>query len=264
MERGGSHQLRLYMTQYETMHIAAQYLAMAAKSFLPAQDDDSHTNLGWNSKDKRMESRPLNSEGLILALNYLDYSLDFAHPKSGVGASYPLGGASHLDILNWIGRESKFAGIDAEFKFDLHYELPYEGIFTDEYKYAGKDEDQLNALIQLRWLADKTLSMINTHFHEVSEVRIWPHHFDTGCLGYFDTKKNVSVGLGLAIPDKNVDDWYFYASGYHGEEPIQTEMFEPLKNGEWRSGEWNAGILKASGKSLPVVSSFFNEVIKAF
>ena len=71
--------------------------------------------------------------------------------------------------------------------------------------------------------------MINTHFHEVSEVRIWPHHFDTGCLGYFDTKKNVSVGLGLAIPDKNVDDWYFYASGYHGEEPIQTEMFEPLK-----------------------------------
>jgi hypothetical protein len=75
------------MTQNETLHLAAQYLATAAKSFIKTKEDDSHINLGWNSDEKRLETHDLSNDGLRLALNYLEYSLDFIHPKSGLGAS---------------------------------------------------------------------------------------------------------------------------------------------------------------------------------
>lgn len=252
------------MTQNESLHLAAQYLATAAKSFIPPKGDDSHTSMEWNADESRLETRDLDGEGLRLALNYEDYCLDFIHPKSGIGASYPLGGARHFDLMNWIAREAKFCGIDKEYAFELHYQIPNLELLTDDFKFAASDPQELKKLIQLRWLANKTLSMFSRTFHSTTEIRVWPHHFDTGMLAYFDDRKEVSLGMGLAIPDDKVDDWYFYLSGYHGKEAIQTNNFPALKNGEWRSGDWNAAVLQASGASIPVVSSFFNEAVKAF
>jgi len=252
------------MTQNESLHLAAQYLATAAISFLPSRDDDSHTNLGRNEDEKRLETHDLDDEGLRLTLNYEEYSLDFVHPKSGIGASYPLGGARHFDLKNWIEREAKFCGIEKDYSFDLHYSIPNLEILTDDFKFPASDDQELKKLIQLRWLSNKVLDMVVNSFDSATDIRIWPHHFDTGVLAYFDKSKEVSLGLGLAIPDDKVDDWYFYASGYHGSDSIQTNNFKPLKNGEWRSGDWNAAVLKASGASLPMVSSFFNEVVKTF
>jgi hypothetical protein len=166
--------------------------------------------------------------------------------------------------MNWISREAKFAGIEKEYTFELHYDLPHLNELTDDYRFLANDPEQLKELTQLRWLANKTIEMALSNFHSASEIRIWPHHFDTGVLAYFDQSKKVSVGLGLAIPDEKVDDWYFYISAYHGNDPIKTDNFKSLKNGEWRSGEWNAAILKASGESLPIVSSFINEALKVF
>lgn len=252
------------MTQNETLHLAAQYLATTAKCFVKAKADDSHTSLGWNADEKQLESKALNSEGLKLALNYGEYSLDFTHPKSGVEASYPLVGARHHDIVHWIMRESKFAGLLGEYEFNLHYELPYKGAFNADFIYPEADEDELAQLIQLRWLADKSIAAVAQQFRLMSEVRVWPHHFDTGAIGYFDASKKVSVGIGLAIPDKMLEDWYFYAAGYHGSDPIKTDEFKPLKNGSWRSGDWNGATLEAKGKSMPVVASFLSEAIRTF
>ncbi|MDB9725184.1 hypothetical protein OAA90_02255 [Salibacteraceae bacterium] len=42
------------------MHKAAQYLAMAGKSYLEAKKDDSHTNLEWLGKKKSLVSHDLN------------------------------------------------------------------------------------------------------------------------------------------------------------------------------------------------------------
>jgi len=44
----------------ETMHKAAQYLAMAGKSYLEAKKDDSHRNLEWLGKKKSLVSHDLN------------------------------------------------------------------------------------------------------------------------------------------------------------------------------------------------------------
>jgi hypothetical protein len=253
------------MTQNDSLHLAAQYLAMAGKSFIASKPDDSHTNLAWNSEEKQLESRSLNEGGLKLALNYQEYSLDFIHPKSGVEASYPLVGARHLDIINWISREVKFAGIAKEYNFDLHYKLPYLGAFDADFLYPEPNPGEITKLIQFRWLADKAIQVVSNQFHSLTQPRIWPHHFDTGAIGYFDINKKVSVGLGLAMPDDMVADWYFYVSGYHGTDAIKTDEFKPLKNGVWRSeAKWNGATLTATGQSMPIVGAFLSEAIKAF
>jgi hypothetical protein len=45
------------------MHLASQYLAAAGLSFVKKQDDDSHTNLGFNTEKGIMYTRALSDNG---------------------------------------------------------------------------------------------------------------------------------------------------------------------------------------------------------
>ena len=261
MERCASNKL---MTVSESLHRALQYLATASKSFLPPKDDDSHTSVGWNSVSKSFETHPFNKSGLALALNLEVFSLDFIHPVSGIEASFPLEGAKHLDIVNWIERERLFCKIDEDYKFELHYDLPYDTGFDDSLTYPKIKEAELKSHIQLRWLANKSLELASSHFDVFSDIRVWPHHFDTGAIGYQLNEKGSSFGLGLSIPDNVSDDYYFYVSKYNENESVNVSRFSKLKNGEWKFKGWNGAALDASGKSLPGVISFFSEAIKGY
>lgn len=252
------------MTHIESLHRAVQYLAAASKSFLPAKDDDSHTNLGWNPISKSFETHPFDKSGLALAFNLEAYSLDFIHPVSGIEASFPLGGAKHLDIVNWIEHEREFCKVQNEYKFDLHYELPYEDAFDDQLVFPKMKDEDLKPHIQLRWLADKALALASANFDMFSDIRTWPHHFDTAAIGTNLNEKGSTYGVGLSIPDNVVDDYYFYVSKYNGHESVNVSRFSKMKNGEWKYDGWNGAALKASGKSLPEVLSFYAEAIKAY
>jgi len=252
------------MTQTESLHRAVQYLAAASKSFLPAKEDDSHTNLAWNPTSKSFETHAFDKSGLALALNLEAYSLDFIHPVSGIEASFPLGGAKHLDVVNWIEREREFCKVPHPFSFDLHYNLPYDEEFDDHLAFPKLKLDDLKPHIQLRWLADKALALTSGHFDMFSDIRTWPHHFDTAAIGSNLKDQEITFGVGLAIPDDVEDDYYFYVSKYIGNESVNVSRFSKLKNGEWKFDGWNGAILRASGKSLPEVLSFYAEAIKAY
>ena len=47
-------------------HWAAQYLATAAKSFIPAKEDDSHTNLGYDHENALLYTHPMSEEEQVL------------------------------------------------------------------------------------------------------------------------------------------------------------------------------------------------------
>ena len=53
---------------------------------------------------------------------------------------------------------------------------------TDDFKFPASDDQELKKLIQLRWLANKVLVMVVNSFDSATDIRIWPHHFDTGVL----------------------------------------------------------------------------------
>ena len=50
------------------LYLAAQYLAAAGISFLEKKEDDSHTNLAFNSNNAQLSSRVLSSKGDVYLL----------------------------------------------------------------------------------------------------------------------------------------------------------------------------------------------------
>jgi hypothetical protein len=243
----------------EILHLASQYLAAANLSFVTPKEDDSHSNLGWGAEGKRLFTYDLSEDGLRLVLNLNYYSLDFVHPTEGEVASYPLSGARHLDVVNWVVRECAFMKLKGDYNYHFHYELPYTAI-SDDFVFPSIETEVLEQLAIDRSIADRLFTNLGSELEAFSLPRIWPHHFDTGSLATFN---NGSIGYGMAIPDSMVDDYYFYVAGYKGHDSIDTLALKPLKHGEWRSGSWNGAVIRNS-ENEKIVKEFLEEVTAIF
>ncbi len=243
------------------MHIASQYLAAAGISFLNKTNDDSHTNLGFSSVTAKMYTRPLNQKGDTLSLNYHDFSLEWK--SNATTNTLQLNNTTHKDVLKWISEMATKASIEKPYHYEFHYELPYPTI-TDTYKFTLQDKTALQELINHRKLAQHTLETFLKNHHLNSEIRVWPHHFDIGAFSTFNDEKGTSVGLGLAIPDTMVNDYYFYISAYKGHDAIDTSEFSSLTHGKWYSEEYKGAILPITGVDLNKASAFFEEAFISY
>ncbi|NQV52626.1 MAG: hypothetical protein HQ500_05550 [Flavobacteriales bacterium] len=252
------------MTATEALHRAAQYLCTAAISFVPKQDDDSHTNLGWNSDEAVLVTRPLNSEGLRLELNHQVYALDIVHPESGLSGSFPLTGARHLDVLKWLDNEREFCGISKPYTFDLHYELGYSPRLDDHFTFPSIVGEALDAEIERRNIADRAMKAILLEYGTAELPRIWPHHFDSGALIQHPTPKISSIGIGMAIPDGMIDDHYLYVSGYDSGGGLSTDTLRALPSGEWYGDGWKGAAVSMTGLTAEEALAFYRNAIKAY
>ncbi len=244
----------------QIMHRAAQYLATAAISFLDKKEDDSHTNLGWNDAILGMETHPLNESGDTLALNYNSFSLQWRQGEA-ILHSFALEGKTHREVIDWISEVSQQQGMKKPYHYVLHYELPYPTIM-DDYTYSIENPERLEELIQNRTRVNHAL--INTLVANglSSDVRIWPHHFDSG--GFVMANDVLGIGLGMAVPDTMIPDFYLYVSGYHGHDFVETASFKPLKVGRVYSDGWKGIALPVQGLSEDSMLSFFNEAISCY
>ena len=103
------------------MHLAAQYLAAAGISFLDKREDDSHTNLGFDTDCGIVSTHPLSKNNDSLSLDYKKFTLVWN--SSNESTSFRLDGATHQQIVEWISEVSqKFLGKQYDYKF--HYDLP--------------------------------------------------------------------------------------------------------------------------------------------
>ena len=80
-------------------HYAAQWLARAARAYVPAQPHDGHTNLGWDDAFGGLTTHPL-PDGSRLGLRIADLTLAFldAHPHA-----LPLDGRADAEVRTWLG-----------------------------------------------------------------------------------------------------------------------------------------------------------------
>ena len=241
------------------IHLAAQYLAAAAISFLDHKEDDSHTNLGHNPRRNEIFTRPLSPAGDYLALALETFSLRWDSPSGS--SNFYLQNSSHREALSWINLVSESHEISGRYQYSFHYTLPYE--ISDNYTFHVSAEDLLRER-RLRNLATNALlAFINEHSME-SEIRIWPHHFDTGAFAALPGKEQVAIGLGLAIPDTLIDSHYFYLSGYAGHKSIDTSSFDKLSNGQWLNNGFKGAVLEADDYSERQIKEFYKEAIQAY
>jgi len=239
------------------MHLAAQYLAAAGISFVTKKDDDSHTNVGFSIAKCCMETHPLSENGDVLSLDYKNFSLNWNSDNDST--TFSLDGATHLDALSWLKGTSK-TFLNKSYTYKFHYDLPYE--ITDDFKFELSDETRLAELLQLRILAQSTLEEVLKEGNLKSEIRTWPHHFDSGA--YSSLNDNIAIGFGLAIPDSVCSEHYFYISGYRGHTALNTDEFPTLSIGEWKNDGFKGAILPGTTIDKSQAVLFFKEAIENY
>ncbi|WP_422350403.1 hypothetical protein [Flagellimonas sp.] len=243
----------------QQLHLAAQYLATAGISFLEKKADDSHTNLGFSINKARLETWPLDSAGTQLCLNYREFALEWSSKEA---LSLDLKGKGHEEVVTWLKRTAEQLGLPP-YHFDLHYSLPYS--MDKNSKFELSNADQVEHLIQSRTLAQQALASFLEKEELVSEIRIWPHHFDTGAFTALNDGSGKSIGLGMAIPDTLVDDLYLYISGYRGgHDALRTWAFKSLTRGKWVNDAFKGAVLPVSGLTEKMAVQFFQEALARY
>jgi len=242
------------------MHLAAQYLAAAGISFVDKKDDDSHTNLGFSVEKGTLYTRKLDNKGIVLSLNYDLFTLEWNDTDSK--NTLRLDGTTHAEVIQWINRMAINSNTSVPYSYDIHYELPYQ--IKDDYVFKLEDLSALKILKEQRILAHTVLREFLDRNKLDSEIRIWPHHFDTGAFAPLEDEAGLAIGLGLAIPDKAHNEYYFYISAYQGHDGVDTGNFKSLSLGEWKNEGFKGAILPVTGVNKDNGVTFFEEALSIY
>ena len=245
----------------KTLHSLAQYIALTGTNWLPNQPDDSHTNMVWNNERQRLEGRFIEREGqpIQLVIDVSTLGLLFVDEQQRVVASFQAEGETPAKATEWWQSLMHNWGVTAI--KGLNYTLD-EPPVPDNIPYARPVDP--NAWGEWRQLAQTVLATLNESSGQTSEVRMWPHHFDTGVYYSFPDKtgtEQAAIWAGYAVADAVSQEPYFYLSGYNSRQPINFAATQPLTTGNWlNTPSWQGAILPVSSVAgAELVNAFLSE-----
>ena len=235
----------------EQVHVASQYLSMSGKFFLPNLPDDSHTNMGWNTEQQWFYSHPLlENRPIFLCLRPNDMHLLFVENDNAVLAEFPLADKTQQQGLEWVRAYALKLGINsAEYKIDLHYDMPPYADFAGQ-KFQNIPPEAFTAFSQLRTWGELIIAPFKNRFEHASPLRTWPHHFDHGTyipLAFDEKGETIkSIGLGFAIHDHTIGEHYFYITPWEKNKTISKDELKALPHGYWNRKNFTGAVLPFS------------------
>jgi Family of unknown function (DUF5996) len=230
-------------------HYAVQWLARAARAYVPPQPDDEHTNLGWDSALGGLTTHPL-KDGARLSLKITDLTLAL-HVGEGSTQSFSLDGRSDAQARQWLSEQLGARGLDAHaLDAPSPYEMPAHAVSEGAaYGPAGLAD----ALAELAaWFGNAQHSLASIQRQMIgrklaaSPLRCWPHHFDLATLTTLPARNPGAtgyVGAGLSPGDEYYDEPYFYVSVYPEPDPAALPSLPML--GHWHLRDFMAAIATA-------------------
>jgi hypothetical protein len=232
-------------------HHAAQWLARAARAYVPPAADDRHTNLGWDDTIGGLTTHAL-PRGATLGLIIADLALAVWDGPVGTmtGAqAINLEGRCDAEIREWLGRELSQRGFDpAALGAPLPYQLPAHPIGQGAPYGAAGLAAALAGLTA--WYANanhalgETRERLRARQIDAPPVRCWPHHFDLDSLVSLGAGAAAhTVGLGFAPGDDYYDQPYFYISRYPPPDVAALPALPPI--GHWHSHHFTAAVATA-------------------
>jgi len=250
--------MKEYIKTDQHIHQLSQTLAKFGRSYAQQQQDDSHTNLGFDYVGKQIWSRwaIINSRSIALTLNGDTQQFFLKDSKHQVLASFDLIGANQSELEEKIAAylTEHFALGTHDFLKPLHFNIPGYPFKNEPIK--NWNSESLNQWLEFRNQANLACSFLANHLNKAAEIRIWPHHFDTGI--YIKSNNRVGVGFGLAMADNMISEPYYYFSAYglNGAKPNYSKT-PKLSAGEWITGEhWNGAVLKLSEAKTTLLNEF--------
>ena len=232
-------------------HHAIQWLARAARAYVPPQPDDGHTSLGWDPVLGGFTTYPL-KDGSWLSLKVIDLTVALHGGAAGAPVqSFLLNGRPNTLVRQWLGEQFNARGFDAQaLDAPASYEIPAHPVSEG----APYDPAALtDASAELgAWFSNAALSL-GSILRQMSErgcssspVRRWPHHFDIATLTTLPTQNTDSakfIGAGLSPGDEYYDEPYFYVSVYPEPNPELLPTLPML--GHWHERDFIAAVATA-------------------
>lgn len=257
-----------------TLHQATQVLASTADCLLPTNDDDSHTNLGWDNQLQALITHPL-KDRYQLALEYEHFSLAILE-EGIIKTRYSLAGETLIGVYNWLRATLNKLGLRGKrIKPLLRYKIPAHPV-QEGRPFDKPHQRILLELANRRNNAQEIFVSIAPGFPYASTIRTWPHHFDIGAyipIRRDEAHQNLnSIGLGMAVPDGSVNDMYFYVNHWSQKTISYPDTLPVLASGgHWYQENWTGAVLPlsvvtASAQShdqQEIVQTFFDSAIKA-
>ena len=230
-------------------HYALQWLARAARAFVPPQPDDSHTNLGWDDTLDGFVTHPLNGD-LQLGLRITEPTLVLA--TASVDVSFTLASRTDADARLRLGALLAAHDLDpARLDAKLPYEIADHAIAHGAAYDASSVADAVSDLAAWFANADRALDQVREGMSArglaPSPVRTWPHHFDIASLTLLEgghAEHARSVNAGLSPGDEHYEEPYFYVSPYPYPDP--TKLPPLPATGHWHTRGFTAAIAPAS------------------
>jgi hypothetical protein len=224
-------------------HSAVQWLARAARAYIPSRADDSHTNLGWDQALGALTTHPL-PDGSRLALRVAGLTMKLSGANTG---ELSLQDRSDADIRAWLASRLSVKGLDpSALDKPLPYDMPASAIATGGRYRLQHLEPALGELAG--WYDNASRALDDVRADLVSRslrappVRCWPHHFDLDTLIYFNTENTRSMGVGFSPGDEYYDEPYFYVSVYPA---ADVANLPSLSVGHWHSHHFAAAVVTA-------------------
>ncbi|NAS29386.1 hypothetical protein GTQ40_00235 [Flavobacteriaceae bacterium R38] len=244
----------LNQTQNKLHHLS-QTLAAFSNSYLDKAEDDSQSNLLWSVEKEAIISRSVNN--IHLELHIKDLVLKLVSPTETI--TLDVLGLAKTDLDSWLKKHLSLVSLDENrFNYNLGFSLD-----SDHTTFIDLDTDAEKSILELinhRNFCQNALESISKAYKNATEIRIWPHHFDTGMLIDLSSQHDMSKGLGLgyAIADSLSDLPYFYTYGWGI--PIDYNSLSSLKNGLWIDKEWKGALLAANNSiTFKDIENFYLE-----
>ena len=232
------------------LHQLSQLIAKATRAYVPVQDDDSHTNLAYDALGDRLLGRWIQAgeNALLPALRLHDQAVIWYDDQHEELLVMPTIGRALQEVEEDIARLLPELGLDPKpFAAPMHYDMPEYDLGEVVPVIAHAD---LNAWRSYRSHANMTCHLLLEHLQVGGEVRIWPHHFDTGI--YVKPNARMGLGFGLAPSDDFCDVPYYYVAGYPEEGQLDYKAAPELDAGHWSDHGFRGAHLPGESAPDPV------------
>lgn len=232
------------------LHHATQFVAMAGKAFLSHLDDDSHNNMFWDANHNAQVGRTIRGkQNFNVALLIKDFALAFIDNDNEIVDHQPLDGMTMTQTMEWMKAKLEEQGKDINlYKWDLHYDIPVYPY--DEQPYQKPADEVLSDIAAYRTNANAILGNIAMKFDGASEVRIWPHHYDTGIYIPYekddDGKDTKGIFAGWNMADEHVDEPYYYITFFPYKQVKLHQLPALISKGYWHTKAFLGVFMKST------------------
>ncbi len=206
-------EMRPYCATDQRIHLLAQIIAKINRTYVPAKADDSHTNLYYEPITRRLYGRwfEAHERFCVFTLHLSEFQFQLINNRYEAALHFDIAGKTIAQLEYQIAEAFVDIGLETNGLFDpIHYEIENYDFANDPVRTISLDN--LEEWCLYRTQANHMCTDFLGFTQHIQEVRIWPHHFDTGV--YVQANENMGVGFGLAMNDQIVDQPYYYMSAY--------------------------------------------------